>query len=166
LIGISTLERVSNQMTSTQKISNLFSALHDGSISAWAGDRHLLTLTIRCLYLAERIDPSFDHFYVEFYDVEELQLSTWPRQTELPSRILLTPQEIAEAELEILSPRIEEDGKLIVSCYQHDPDLDYSGANLTIHAASFRIFDQARNELTLEQLENIAEEYWEEWSKQ
>jgi hypothetical protein len=151
-------------MTVIEEISDLFSILHDGGINAWSGDKNQLTLTVGCQYLAERIDPSFDHFFLEFYQVTELELSTWPRQIELPSRVLLTPGEIFEGNLEILSPSFEND-KLLIACYQHDPDLDYSGANLTIHAASFKIFDQARNELSLAQLDKIAEEYWEEWSK-
>ena len=46
-------------MSATDNIRDIFSILHDGTISGWTGDRNLLTLKIDCQYLAERIDKSF-----------------------------------------------------------------------------------------------------------
>ena len=49
-------------MTATEDIRDIFSILHDGTISACTGDKDLLTLTVDCEYLAELIDKSFDKF--------------------------------------------------------------------------------------------------------
>ena len=62
-------------MTVTEDIRDIFSILHDGTISAWTGDKNLLTLTVDCEYLAERIDKSFDKFYVELINVDKLELA-------------------------------------------------------------------------------------------
>ena len=94
------------RMTATEDIRDIFSILHDGRISAWTGDRNLLTLTVECQYLAERIDKSFDRFYVELTHVDELFLSTWPNPFDLPVQILTEPIDIFKAEFEILSADI------------------------------------------------------------
>ncbi len=71
-------------MSATDNIRDIFSILHDGTISGWTGDRNLLTLKIDCQYLAERIDKSFESFYVEFIQIDNLYLTTWPNPFDLP----------------------------------------------------------------------------------
>ena len=63
-------------MTS-QDISCIFSALHDGSVTAYTGNQQCLRLTVDCLYLAQRIDKHFDHLYLDLQDVAELTLNVW-----------------------------------------------------------------------------------------
>ena len=60
-----------------ENIRDIFSILHDGDICAWNGDKNLLTLTVECQYLAKRIDPSFDKFYVELFNIDKLELEPW-----------------------------------------------------------------------------------------
>lgn len=59
-------------MIATECIRDVFSILHDGTISAWTRDKNLLELTVNCQYLAERIDNS-----VVLTDVDRLELDPW-----------------------------------------------------------------------------------------
>ena len=61
-------------MRATEDIRDIFSIFHDGEISAWTGNKDLLTLTVDCEYLAERIDKSFDKFYVELSFIDKIEL--------------------------------------------------------------------------------------------
>jgi hypothetical protein len=151
-------------MTATEEIRDIFSILHDGTISAWTGDKDLLTLTVDCEYLAERIDKSFDKFFVELTRLDELFLSTWPNPFDLPVQTLTELSDIFKAELEILSADVK-DGKVIIACNQHDTDFDYCGGNLTISCETIKVFDQNKNELTIDQFGEICKNYWDEWSK-
>jgi len=152
-------------MTATEDIRDIFSILHDGGISAWTGDKNLLTLTVECQYLAERIDKSFDRFYVELTNVDELFLSTWPNPFDLPVQTLTEPSDIFKAELEILSADIK-DEKVVIACNQHDTDFDYCGGNLTISCENIKVFDQNKNELTIDQFDVICKSYWDDMHKQ
>ena len=150
-------------MTAVEEVRDIFSILHDGTISSWNGDVTSLTLTVECQYLAELIDPSFDRFYVELVEVKELFLSTWPNPADLPEQKLVHLKDIFAAELEILSAEIE-DGKTVVVCNQHDTDFDYCGGSLVIDCATVKVYDQSKNALTIERLNEVCKSYWDKWS--
>ena len=152
-------------MRATENIRDIFSILHDGRISSWTGDRNLLTLKIECQYLAERIDKSFDSFYVDLIQIDNLYLTTWPNPFDLPVLTLTDLNEIFKAELEILSAEIKEN-LVVVSCNQHDTNFRYCGGNLTISCMTTKIFDQNRNELTIDEFDNICKSYWTEMKKE
>jgi hypothetical protein len=151
-------------MTATEDIRNIFSILHDGTISAWAGDKDLLTLTVDCEYLAERIDKSFDKFYVDLIKVNKLEFDPWTNPIDLPTITKTDYPDIFKADLEILSADIKDD-VVVITCNQHDTSFDYCGGNLTISCQTIKVFDQNKNELTIEQFGEICKNYWDEWSK-
>ncbi|WP_291116977.1 hypothetical protein [Flavobacterium sp. UBA6135] len=152
-------------MTANQDIRDIFSILHDGRITAWSGDKYSLTLTVDCEYLAERIDKSFDKFFVELTELDELFLLTWPNPFDLPVQTLSELNDIFKAELEILSADIK-DGKVIIACNQHDTDFDYCGGNLIISCKTIKVFDQNRSELTIEEFDTICKSYWNDINRQ
>ena len=151
-------------MIATEDIRDIFSILHDGTISAWTGDKALLTLMVECEYLAERIDKSFDTFFVELSNIDRIELEPWTMPIDLPTIIKTEIADIFKAELEILSADIKDDS-VLVTCNQHDKDFDYCGGNLTINCQSIKVFDQNKNELTIDQFGEICKNYWDEWSK-
>lgn len=151
-------------MTSTEDIRDVFSILHDGTIVDWNGDLDNLKLTIDCVYLAERINESFDRFYIELIEVSKIELDPWMNPIELPKSDLKELNKIFKGELEILSAEIKDDS-IVVYCNQDDTLLSYVGGNLTIKAKMVNIYDQDWNELTIEELLKIADDYWDEWSK-
>lgn len=151
-------------MTTTENIRDIFSILHDGTIAYFSGDKKLLTLIVDCSYLAQRIDKSFDNFYVDLIGVKNISLTTWPNPTTLPSKTLTEMKDIFEAQLEILSADIKADN-VIVSCGQYDTSYNYSGGNLTINCEAIKIYDQNKNELTIDNLDAVCKSYWDEFSK-
>lgn len=151
-------------MASTEATRDIFSILHDGTIVAWTGDRDLLTLTIDCQYLARRINQSFDNFYVDLYKVDKIELDPWANPPGFPAIIKTDIADIFRAELELLSADIKE-GTVVISCNQHDTDFDYCGGNLTISCHKIKVFDQGRNELTIDELWTICKNYWDDWSR-
>lgn len=151
-------------MTATEDIRDIFSILHDGGISAWAGDKELLTLTVECKYLAQRINKTFDRFYLDLSGIHKMELSTWPNPFHLPVTIKTDLADIFQAELEILSADIKGEA-VVIDCNQHDTDFDYCGGNLTISCQTIKVFDQNKNELTIDQFDEICKGYWEEWSR-
>ncbi|MBL4632289.1 MAG: hypothetical protein JKY56_00360, partial [Kofleriaceae bacterium] len=60
-----------------QKISDVFSMFHDGSIVHHQIDGDDLCLTIEILYLAERVSPTFSKFRVRLHNCEEVSFTTW-----------------------------------------------------------------------------------------
>ena len=148
-------------MIATENIRDIFSILHDGVISTWTGNKNLLTLTVECEYLAERIDKSFDNFYVELSLIDKIELAPWTNPSDIPAIIKTELHDIFKAELEILSADIK-DNVVVVTCNQHNTDFDYCGGNLTISCQSIKVFDQSQNELTIEQFDKICNEYWDE----
>ena len=150
-------------MTAIEEVRDIFSILHDGTISSWNGDATSLMLTVECQYLAELIDPSFDRFYVELDEIKELSLLTWPNPADLLEQKLKLLQDIFAAELEILSAEIEE-GRTVVVCNQHDTKFDYCGGSLVIDCVTVKIYDQSETVLTVERLNEICKSYWSRWS--
>lgn len=151
-------------MPGLQDTEDLFSIFHDGVIAEWAGNYQLLTLTIECRYLAERIDPSFRQFTIELSEISTLSFETWPNPFELPVETFVEPWTIFAAPLEILSATIKNDLVEIV-CNQHDIRFDYCGGLLRIGCNGIRVFDQHKRELTIPQLDTICNAYWNDFGR-
>lgn len=145
-------------MTALQDIENVFNMLHDGSITGWSGDRHCLTLRVDCEYLAERIDPSFESFFVELTEIEMLRFEAWTT----PVWILTNLAGISQNDLEILSAASKENRVEITCNCWNGPD--FRGGTLLLSARSIKIFDQGRREITIEFLAGVAKKYWDKFS--
>ena len=142
-----------------EDIRDIFSILHDGATSTWAGDKDFLTLKVNCEYLAERIDKSFKSFFVEFRQIDKLELHPWMNPIALPQILLTEIKDIFKAELEILSAVIEDDF-VKITCNQHNLDFDYCGGTLLLNCKKTKIFDQARRQLTIGEFDKISNDYW------
>ena len=134
-------------MTAIEDIRDIFSILHDGTISAWTGDQNLLTLTVDCEYLAERIDKSFDKFYVELINVDKLELDPWTNPIDLPTIVKTNYADIFKAELEILSAEIKEK-VVVITCNQHDTSFDYFGGNLILSCRAIKVYEKQNSYFT------------------
>lgn len=148
-------------MTAIENIRDIFSILHDGIIIGYAGDRNLMTLKVDCEYLAKRINKSFDNFYIDLIQVDNLHFITWPNPFNLPARTLTELNDIFKANLIILYADIKEEA-VVVSCNQNNENFDYCGGYLTISCKEIKIYDQNKNELTITTLDNICKSYWDE----
>jgi hypothetical protein len=144
-----------------QNVADVFSILHDGTIVGWNGDEENLTLAIECQYLAVKINPSFDRFYVELININNLSLSPWMNPFDLKQEYFVELKKIFQAELEILSAEIE-DNIVKVSCNQHNLDFNFCGGILYLNCFDIRVYDQDRRELSIEELNAICKSYWNE----
>jgi hypothetical protein len=144
-------------------IRDIFSILHDGTTSTWTGDQNLLTIKVDCEYLAERIDKSYDSFYVVCGQIEKIELHPWMNPITLPQTLLTDFDDIFKASLEILSADIE-NGFVKITCSQHNTDFDYCGGTLLLNCKTIRIFDQDKRQLTIDEFGEICKGYWDDFS--
>jgi hypothetical protein len=145
-------------------IDTIFSIFHDGTICEWTGDKNLLTLKVECLYLAERINKSFDSFYIDLISIDKLLLDLWMNPVELQKQIKTELADIFKADLDIISTKTEDD-HVAISCNQTDTSLDYCGGTLLLSCQSIQVFDQNKNPLKIDQLEGICKSYWDQKSE-
>lgn len=141
------------------KIEDIFSIFHDGTITEWKPIENGIELTIECEYLAELIDSNFTKFYVELNKISKLEFDSWMNPIELPKEIKKTPTEIFKAELEILSAKTE-NGIVQITCNQHNTEFNYCGGNLQILAENITVKSENNSELSVDDLNEISNSYW------
>lgn len=146
-------------MNVLENIRDAFSIFHDGEIKSWNGNFEKLTLTIECKYLAEKLNNSFSDFYFEFYHVKDLCFLSWSNQIDLDSTTVKKIEDLFKLKLEILSSDIN-DGKVKIDCKHSDLSVDYYGGELFISSKEFHVLDQERHELSIDQLDEICNDYW------
>jgi hypothetical protein len=152
-------------MSQLQPLADLFSVFHDADISSWTGDKSNLTLTLECVYLAERIDPSFERFYLTLYEVDFLQFMPWTMPLEAPAVVKTALKDVFEAELEILSAAVQEE-YVVVTCKRYNPGFNNQGGNLSVSCKGFTLLDQQQRVLTLRDIQTLAKGYWDAFGKQ
>jgi hypothetical protein len=143
-----------------EDIKDIFATLHDGVIYEWAGDREKLTLKVGCQYLAELIDPAFDDFVLELEGVNQLVLAPWMDIEKQEQEYITDWLILFKHELEILYAEI--DNALVkISCRLGSLDFDYSGGTLYVSCNAIKIFDQNKNELTVDHIDQVSNKYWD-----
>ena len=146
-------------------IKEIFSILHDGRTSTWTGDKNLLTLKVDSQWLAERIDKSYESFYIECTQVGKIEFHPWMNPNTLPQTLLTDIDDIFKASLEILSADIENDF-IKITCNQHNTDFDYCGGTLLLNCKTIKIFDQEKRQLTIDKFGEINKAYWKDFSNE
>ncbi|MCL3782753.1 hypothetical protein EMN47_20400 [Prolixibacteraceae bacterium JC049] len=147
--------------TVQNNIRDIFSIFHDGGIVDCKGDFHKLTLTIQCNYLAELIKPDFENFYLDLIEINKLDFDPWMNPIDLEKIDFDSYEDYLKVDLEILSAEIEDD-LVVVTCNQHDTDLDFCGGYLMISANEIKLFDHNKTEMTIDQLDSVCRLYWDE----
>jgi hypothetical protein len=155
---------MSDPTSTLEDIRDIFSILHDGTISTWTGDKNLLILKVRCEYLAERIDKSYKSFYIECRQIEKLEFHPWMNPAELPQTLLTDIEDIFKADLEILSADLENEF-VKITCNQHLTKIDYCGGTILLNCKTIAIFDQAKRQLSIDDLDKICKGYWDNFSQ-
>ncbi len=146
-------------MSESNKIVEIFSCFHEGTVAGFSGDYKLLSLRIDCNYLAKKVNRSYNHFFVELSDVSQIELIPWSAPGEKPAQKIGDPDKIFVSELEIVSAEIA-DGIAIIACLQLVKES--VAANLLIKAALARVLDQQKNEISIRDLQKWSRGYWEE----
>ncbi len=150
-------------MTNIENVRDIFAILHDGTIIEWSGDRQHLMLKVGCQYLAERIEPSFENFFIELTDIHKLVLVPWMNPIELEQEYFVQLKDIFQAELDILSAETENDLVKVI-CNQSNSNFDYCGGTLYVGCQGIKIFDQNMNKLTIDRFDQICKEYWDDFA--
>lgn len=146
-----------------EKISDVFSIFHDGRIILCHLENSSLLMEIEIRYLAERIDPAFRKFTLRLYEVKNLYFSPWSDDRTSEPEVLREIDTIFQPELEILDANCE-DGQIKVICNQHSLELDYFGGELCLSATSAEVLDEAGKSYSIEELDALCKDYWDEWA--
>jgi hypothetical protein len=146
-------------MSESDKIANVFSCFHEGTIAGFIGEHKLLTLQIDCGYLAKKINRSFESFFIELSNVSQIELVPWSSPGDQPVRKIADLAKIFESGLEVVSAEIA-DGIVVIACMQLVRES--IGVNLFIEAESVRVLDQKKDEISIGDLQKWSRSYWEE----
>ena len=152
-------------MTNTEYVRDIFSILHDGTIVEWTGNKDFLTLKIGCQYLAEKLDPTFEYFFIDLIDISKLALVPWMNPITLEQEYFVELKDVLQAELDILSAEIDNDS-VKISCTQRDSNFHFCGGALYINCKGSKVYDQNKNEVAIDKLHQICNEYWDEFGRQ
>lgn len=146
---------MSNTPNRLTNICDIFAMLHDGSISTWIGDRTLLTLHVKCEYLAKRINPSYECFFIECSEIEKIALHTLQNIPGFPPILLTDISTIFKEPIQIgyAEPK---NGLAEILCSQ---------GSLLLNCMSIKIFDEGKRLLSVEDLDILCKSYWDEQSK-
>lgn len=155
---------MNNNTDALQDIRDIFSILHDGETAAWRGNEDFLTLSVECEYLASTINKSYTHFYVEFEMIGKLEFYPW-RNASLPQIVFTKIDDIFKAPLMILSADIEND-IVKITCNAQGNIYDYWGGFLLLNCESIKVFDEGKQQLTIDEFDAVSNNFWDEVSKQ
>jgi len=135
---------------------DIFNIFHDGSIVSISDQNNLLTLKIEIQYLAELISEEFDHFFVDLISCDILKFINWGNE-----KTILDIQIISKLEPEILNCDKEVTDMLRILCALSIGP----GGELWIKTKEIKIFDQKKNEITIDELRRICKKYWDRFGK-
>ncbi len=144
-----------------ESIATLFSLFHDGCIVGYSSCESKLTLRVEIEHLAQRIQPNFTTFTVEFNSAIHVTFRVWQEVGQEPiatDRLDL----IFGPDLEISSTSVE-DQFVEVVCLVDDSDFDYCGGVLCFDGDSAILTDESGAQHSLESIGAICNEYWHEW---
>ena len=82
-----------------------------------------------------------------------------------PQILFTSIVDIFQATLEILSAEIENEF-VKITCNQHNLDFDYCGGTLLVKCENVKVFDEKNNKLTIDELDKVCNEYWNEVKEQ
>ncbi|WP_424769319.1 hypothetical protein [Paenibacillus sp. sgz302251] len=130
----------------------LFNLLHDGTIERIATFKHGYKLSIDIPYLAEKLDPTFQHIFVDLRYVEVFYFE----MSDSSSNIFKV-NELIDLQLEILEADQESD-RVKVFCRSSEKDLV---GFLIFKTSQIEIQDPDGNTIGISKLQRLCSEYWD-----
>ncbi len=144
-----------NRITGSDNLGAIFNVFHDGIIVRIVSKNGNLHLVIGISYLAERINPTYQFFYVTLQDVQSFTYTPWGNILLPETSILTDPDHISTRRLEILSS-IVTPKDVEVLCLQNARQ----GGTLAFNVDYAIVRDQGGETVSLAQLIELAEGYW------
>lgn len=142
-------------MNHTRDIQELFAILHDGYIDAYSETDGHIQFKIGIQYLAEILNEDNEFIYLEINDLRSISFQPWSDT----HGVITEVSEIVKLEPEILNCDVE-NKKYIIHCHCTDAQHGFEGGELTIDFTSFTLKDQGGKEITLDELRDVANKYW------
>lgn len=136
-------------------IARVFNILHDGSIVECTLKDKNLELIVEIEYLAELIHPTFKKFFITLRDCTNVSFLPWPKDKEANTTNDLT---LINNELDILQTKTNAN-TIEIMCQVTDSD-ELVGGILAFTAAEVLIFTEEKKQITVDELQKIAEKYW------
>lgn len=126
-----------------------FNTLHDGIIcEVTQSPNNYVQIVVECDYLRERIQPVGKYFLLRLQNCRKITFKEFGSDLAIPINSI----EKGSIEIEILSAE-ETRGEVQVICATGELELDFDSASIWINKTQ---------QITQEQLENVAKEYWTE----
>lgn len=150
-------------ITGAENLSDMFSIFHDGGVARYSANGDNLDLDIEIMYLAERVNPAFRSFHVSIQNVQDISFSTWLKESGVEPLVLRSPAKIFGPKLEILSSEVYGE-QIKVICNQPSAECDYCGGELYFSASGATVTDEAGREYSIDALQQLFKDYWDEWS--
>ncbi len=144
-------------------INEIFSIFHDGKINHFKNTDSNLIIDIEIKYLTNRINDKYTKFHLDLENVESIIFSTWPNISELESEIITDEELIFKPELIILSSEVK-NNLISVACSQNSHEFEYCGGDLILKAKYATVKDESGKVYSLQELNTLSNEYWDEWS--
>jgi hypothetical protein len=146
-------------------LAGIFNCLHDGWLEGYeVGAGNQLTLSIRCSYLAERINPLFSSFQLQLVGLTAIKFLPWTNPGE-DSEALTEISQIINGCLEIASATYALPANIVqIFCNQASTTGSWMGGTLEIACVTYRIVDEGGTSITSSELQALAWGYWSDWS--
>lgn len=144
-----------NRITGSENLGAIFNVFHDGTIERAVHENRNIQLDVSIFYLAERVNPSYEFFYVILHNVQFFTYTPWGNDPVPETYVLTDLDRISAKALEILSSTVTPQG-IEVLCLENF----HQGGTLAFNADYAIVRDQGGNELSLVQLIALTEAYW------
>jgi hypothetical protein len=138
---------------STKKIIDVLEQLQEGYIEEMKLEEGTLNIKIECTHLANLIDPAYHNFYVVLKETKDIYFLPWDDEEMNVSSI----KDIQLFKPDILN--VEYADNEYMKIYSNCENV-YSGGCIYILASDIIVFDEALNEVKLEELNELSDKYW------
>ncbi|MCQ4088440.1 hypothetical protein [Saccharibacillus sp. JS10] len=135
----------------------LFNIFHDGTLFEIIKDGKDYLIKIEIQYLAERVKLGFDLFYIQLTQTHAIFF----KDSE-SDRVIDDVSQINEMELEFLHTEVKEE-RISIFCGNEENN---NYGFLIIEAKDIQIFDQEHKDLELNELKQMAQDYWNEFKQE
>ena len=145
------------KMTKIQEIENIFSIFHDGYVDDFNIQGSQVDLKIGIQYLAELIDDKYEFLNLSLIGVQSISYDAWSD----PTFLMTDWDEVLKLGVEILNTETDRFGRIIIHSYcDSAPNDSFEGGKLIIKCSDYKLFDEANNNLTFDELKELSSEYW------
>lgn len=150
-------------MTISEQISDVFTGFYDGTVISCEAIENGYRFTIDCLYIAKRLNPEFEVFYVDIFDVALISFDPWLSEEEKKNfKVTFEQAFLYEPEIAVSDEKNDEITIILRIDYI---DVPYPGAEVTFKAKDISMYDQENKKLDLADFFGLVSSYWDSFGK-